>query len=74
MLCFQCDKREIGDEFQYLLKCPRFNEQRISYLKNYYCHHPVALKFNDIMNKTDYQVIRKLAIFSNAIQKKILAG
>jgi hypothetical protein len=71
MLCSQCDKGEIGDEFHYLLKCPRFNEQRISYLKNY-CHHPNVLIFNDIMNKTDYQVIRKLAISVMPFKRKYL--
>jgi hypothetical protein len=67
----ECNKGVIGDEFHYLLNCPRFNEQRISYLRNYYCHHPNVLKLNDIMTKADYQVIRKLAMFCNAIQKKI---
>ena len=73
-ICTQCNTGDIGDEFHYLFNCPQFNQARRSYLKNYFCHHPNALKFNSLMNKTNYQALRKLAIFCNVIQKKLLAG
>ena len=69
-LCWLC-KAEVGDEFHYLLKCTHFKDIRPKYIKPYFTKNPNVLKFNNLMNSTNKEIIRKLTTFIDIIIKNI---
>ena len=69
-LCWLC-KAEVGDEFHYLLKCTHFKDIRPKYIKPYFMKNPNVLKFNNLMNSTNKEIIRKLTTFIDIIIKNV---
>ena len=69
-LCWLC-KAEVGDEFHYLLKCTHFKDIRPKYIKPYFTKNPNVLKFNNLMNSTNKEIIRKLTAFIDIIIKNV---
>ena len=66
--CNFCDT-DIGDEYHYLLICNKFSVERRRFLKPYYYVHPNILKFSDLMNTTNLQILKKLCMFVDILLK-----
>lgn len=67
--CSFCDC-DIGDEYHYLLICPRYNEQRRYLIKPLYYRRPNILKYNDLMNSRNKTELRNLCRFIAIILKE----
>ena len=48
--CNLCDKRDIGDEFHYLLSCSFFANTRRGLLPSCYLQHPNCIVFKNVLN------------------------
>ena len=68
--CRHC-KDEIGDEFHYLFNCSRFDADRKKYLKRYYYGRPNIIKYEEIMNTNNTEMLKKLCVFINVIMKTV---
>ena len=63
-MCLVClDK--IGDEFHFLLECPRHQSLRSRLIGRYYWNRPSMLKLQQLLNSTCTNVIRAVAKFVN---------
>ena len=51
--CNLCDKRDIGDEFHYLLSCSFFANTRRGLLPPCYIQHPNCIVFKNVLNEKD---------------------
>ena len=51
--CNLCDKRDIGDEFHYLLSCSFFANTRRGMLPSCYLQHPNYIVFKKVLNEKD---------------------
>ena len=71
-LCTYCND-DIGDEFHFLLVCKQFHESRTKFIKSYYYRHPNILKFEQLMNATNLNELKKLCIFIYLIMKTVNA-
>ena len=61
-MCLVClDK--IGDEFHFLLECPRHQSLRSRLIGRYYWNRPSMLKLQQLLNSTCTKVIRGVAKF-----------
>ena len=61
-MCLVClDK--IGDEFHFLLECPRHQSLRSRLISRYYWNRPSVLKLQQLLNSTCTKVIRAVAKF-----------
>ena len=61
-MCLVClDK--IGDEFHFLLECPRHQSLRCRLISRYYWNRPSMLKLQQLLNSTCTKVIRSVAKF-----------
>ena len=61
-MCLVClDK--IGDEFHFLLECPRHQSLRSRLIGRYYWNRPSMLKLQQLLNSTCTNVIRAVAKF-----------
>jgi len=49
-ICNLCDKKEIGDEFHYILECNYFNNTRKKYIDDHYRKTPNMIKFGELMS------------------------
>jgi hypothetical protein len=66
--CSKCN--DIGDEFHYLLICQDYANERSKYIPRYYYTRPNMLKFKELLNSENINILKKLAVF----QKKILTS
>ncbi|MEW8548698.1 MAG: reverse transcriptase family protein, partial [Candidatus Thiodiazotropha sp.] len=66
-ICKLCASGEIGDEFHYLFNCSFFAADRVKFIPVIYRKKPNALKFNQIMNTDDINILCKLATFCKKI-------
>ena len=58
-ICNLCDKKEIGDEFHYILECNYFNNIRNKYIDNHYRKRQNIIKFGELMSiKTAYKTLQ----------------
>ena len=62
--CTLCDLNEVGDEFHYLFKCEKFNEQRIRYIHSYYYTNPNMFKFEKLFNEASGRDLLNLSKFT----------
>ena len=51
--CNLCDKRDIGDEFHYLLSCSFYANTRRGLLPSCYLQHPNCIVFKNVLNEKD---------------------
>ena len=51
--CNLCDKRDIGDEFHYLLSCSFFANTRRGLLPSCYPQHPNCIVLKNVLNEKD---------------------
>lgn len=68
--CILCDKNDIGDSFHYLLICPVFRNERLSFLKPYYYKRPNTMKFRELMCSTNKSILLGLSKFMIIIMNK----
>ena len=68
--CTLCEKNDIGDEFHYLLICPTFDTERKTLIKPYYFRRPNILKFRELLNTRNKNVLSKLSKFVQTIMNK----
>ena len=54
--CNLCTLGEVGDEFHYVFKCKRFEDDRVQLLKNYFRRHVNALQFEELFNSKGKQL------------------
>ena len=66
-LCTLCDRNEQGDEYHYVLVCPKFMDERKRYLKRYYHDRPSTVKMNLLFNSRNVKVLSNLAKFFRII-------
>ena len=66
-LCKLCNIKEIGDEYHYLFVCPYFSNQRKTFLKSFYIHHPNTYKMHRLFNTKNKNTLIKLAKFMKVI-------
>ena len=70
--CNLCDKNDLGDEFHYLLICPYFQNERKDLLKRYYYLRPNTIKFQELLNCKNKQVLLNLSKFMKLIMSKFV--
>ena len=61
--CTVCESGEIGNEYHYLFKCSKFNEERSKYIKEYFINNPSEYKMNQLFNKSSRKQLLNLAKF-----------
>ena len=61
--CTVCESNEIGDEYHYLFKCSKFNDERAKYIKKYYFNNPSHHKMNSLFNESTKKQLLNLAKF-----------
>ena len=61
--CTVCESNEIGDEFHYLFKCSKFNDERIKYIKVHYFNNPSVHKMSRLFNEPNRKQMLNLAKF-----------
>ena len=67
--CKLCNLNEIGDEFHYIFKCNAFAAKRKQLIQPYFVKRPNALKFQELFESSDPDVLMKLANFTQTIMK-----
>ena len=68
--CAFCNN-DISDEYLFLLVCRKFSNERQRLHKPYYYVHPNILKYNDLMNTTNSQLLKKLCMFVDILLKNV---
>ena len=56
-------REEIGNEYHYLFKCSKFNEERIKYIKEYFINNPSEDKMKKLFNESSRKQLLNLAKF-----------
>ncbi len=69
-ICKECHT-DIGDEFHYLFKCPRFSSERKQYLLKKQIMHSNMIVFKKIFSQKDTTVLRNLSKFTFIIMNNI---
>lgn len=67
-ICEEC--RTLGDEFHAIMSCKRFTVIRKKYIPEYYYKHPNVIKYNELLNSTDYATLKSLSMFVSYILKQ----
>ena len=65
--CPLCDSNDVGDEFHYIFKCHAFDEARSQRIPRDLLYPPNALKFQQLFESSDYQVLTNLAKFASHV-------
>ena len=68
--CTLCDSNVLGDEFHSLFQCPKFHDERITYIKRYIYQYPNVPKMNYLFNKSNNKELLKLAKFIYIIMQE----
>ena len=67
--CSLCNLNEIGDEFHYIFKCRAFAAKRMQLIQPYFVRRPNVLKFQELFESSDPDVLMKLAKFTQIVMK-----
>ena len=62
-LCNNCNMKDVGDEFHYLFTCPYYHTKRTELLPKYYYKYPNVIKYNELLNTTERNLLLKLKHF-----------
>ena len=62
-LCNNCNMQVVGDEFHYLFTCPYYHTKRTELLPKYYYKYPNVIKYNELLNTTERNLLLKLKHF-----------
>lgn len=68
--CQLCDKRDLGDEYHYLLSCKYFRSERRASIDPYFYQSPNVLKFKELLQISDAEKLVKLAKFMRLIMQR----
>ena len=68
-LCTLCKMDEIGDEFHYIFKCNAFSAQRKKFILPYFYERPNIIKFQELFESSDPEILSKLANFTQLVMK-----
>ena len=61
--CTKCNMKKIGDEFHYLFTCPYYQTKRTELLPKYYYKYPNVIKYNELLNTSERNLLLKLKHF-----------
>ena len=67
--CSTCNT--LGDEYHYLMECKQLTNLRKKYLPKYYQSHPNFVKFTELLNSQQYDILINLSIFIGKIVKTV---
>ena len=70
--CTLCNIDEIGDEFHYIFKCDAFSANRKKLIPAYFSERPNIIKFQELFESNDPEILFKLANFSQVVMKSFL--
>ena len=65
-VCQFC-KTDIGDEFQYLLRCVHFKVERRKYIEAKYYIRPSTIYLQELFKQVKGEKLKQLAIFAKII-------
>ena len=71
--CPLCRLNEPGDEYHYIFKCPAFAADRKKLIDARFTSRPNALKFQELFESSDVEILSKLAKFTNIIMSNFEA-
>ena len=60
---------ELGDEFHYIFKCNAFSANRKKLILPYFVEKPNSIKFQELFESTDPEILSKLANFTQVVMK-----
>lgn len=69
--CKHCNNGEIGDEFHYLLTCPKFTEHRRKFIDKYYYVHPNTIKLKRLLQTKKRKTLINLVKFIEFTQNDV---
>ena len=61
--CNLCTRNDIGDEYHYIMECPKFAAERRLFLPKNLTVRPNVLKFGALFNSKKISVLKKLCKF-----------
>jgi hypothetical protein len=61
--CVLCNLNDIEDEYHFVLTCPYYADVRKTLIPKYYRCRPNMFKFIELLNSSNKNVLRKLAMF-----------
>ena len=65
--CPFCETRWKPDEYHLVLQCKSFDDKRKEFLPKYYYNYPNVIKYDQLMNVTDKNLLKNLAKFLHSI-------
>ena len=69
--CTLCDLNDIGDEYHYFCKCPKFKDIRCKFLKKCMIKRPSVQQYCDLMGTQQKSRLIKIAKFAKVVMSKI---
>lgn len=76
-ICTLCDKRDLEDEYHFVLICPIYNIIRQKYIRPFYYTRPSMYKFINLMQTTKMSTLRNLGKYvqeSFALRKSLITA
>ena len=67
MRCTLCNSNDVGDEFHYIFVCNAFKAERARFIPSKFLKGPNALKYTELFESQDVQILADLAKFSALI-------
>jgi len=75
--CLICNKRDIEDEYHFILVCDKYKEIRLRYIKPYYHRNPSVHKFNKLMQTQNRKILKNIGEYiyeSLALRQSIVSN
>ena len=69
-ICNLCNKREIGDEYHYVMSCTFFKNERKKFIADLYWKNPNCIKFDSLFSCKDTKKLCNLSKFVKIIMDK----
>ena len=68
-ICTFCDKNDLGDEYHYIMECPRFADDKTTFLPKNIYYRPNVMKFSSLFTINRISVLKKLCKFIRVINQ-----
>ena len=65
------ENRDVVDEYHYILSCSEFTKVRKKFIPEYYYKHPNVIKYKELMQTTDINILNKIALFAKYLMGTI---
>ena len=72
MRCTLCNSKDVGDEFHYIFLCNAFKAERARFIPAKFLERPNALKYTELFESQDVQILAGLAKFSALIMDQFV--